>query len=184
MVRGVLAGDPKAENEFFLRYEYRLYRTAVHFLGASDPDSEDLVQETFLIAFRKLAEFDFRFGLYTWLNRICANLCLERIRKRQRAVQLEDEAFSAGLDRLARRRHDEGQGKALGEERLAMVKAALELMDGLCRNLIQLRDFEGLAYIGLAKRLGLPIGTVMSRLARCRKKLKQIVLAGLDEAVD
>jgi DNA-directed RNA polymerase specialized sigma24 family protein len=90
LVRKVLAGDQRAQQEFFLAYRDRLYRTCVHFLGYQDREAEDIVQEVFLIAHQKLAAFDFKHKLSTWLIQICVNLCFERLRQRKRVLLQEE----------------------------------------------------------------------------------------------
>lgn len=96
LVQKILAGDPKAQAFFYAENAPRLYPVCVHFLGYQDPDAEDIVQQTFLIALQKLRAFEFRSSLYTWLDHICVNLCYERLRKRKRELA----SLSEDLEKL------------------------------------------------------------------------------------
>src|SRR5581483_9642476 len=81
LVQKLLAKDPAAEKYFFQVYHPKLFRTCNHILGYRDPEAEDVAQEAFIVALRKLPEFEFRSTLNRWLFRICVFLCFERIRK-------------------------------------------------------------------------------------------------------
>jgi RNA polymerase sigma-70 factor (ECF subfamily) len=165
-------GDSGAQGLLYSQHQRRLYATAVHFLGYQDPEAEDVVQETFVRAFRSVAGFRGDSGLYTWLNHICVNLCFDRIRSRRKHLlkeQLDLELMSADLAGQAHRR---GQEQGLKDERLAALRGALERMDEPCASLVRLRDVEGRSYADVAKAVKIPMGTVMSRLSRCRKKLR------------
>src|SRR5690349_5071173 len=84
LVRRLLAKDEEAQRVFFETYWNKLYKACVYILGGRDSEAEDLAQEAFLVALRKLPEFEFRSTLHHWLFRICTYLCYERIRKRKR----------------------------------------------------------------------------------------------------
>jgi RNA polymerase sigma-70 factor (ECF subfamily) len=151
-------------------------------LGYQDPEAEDVVQDTLMAAFRQLAGFEFRSGLYTWLNHICVNLCYARLRQRRKAVAQPGEALELLSSPQALQRHTqagEDQEQAL---RLLALRQELAAMKEGCRTIITLRDVEGRSYAEVAQALKLPIGTVMSRLARCREALGQRVRKALKEA--
>jgi len=169
------AGDPRAQTRFFDENAPRLYPICVKFLGYGDPDAEDVVQETFLVAFRKLDAFEPRARLYTWLSHICVNLCFARLRKRRRTVVTAGE----DLEYLLRNRSaEEGRLQDEREEetrRLALLKGLAGSLEERCRRIIEARHFKGLSYIGIAREMKVPIGTVMSQLARCRDALRGLL---------
>ncbi|MGH7739819.1 MAG: RNA polymerase sigma factor, partial [bacterium] len=66
LVNRVLRGDEKARVEFYRAYQQKLYSFCVYTLGTNDPEIEDILQEVFLVAFQKLAGFEFRSSLDTW----------------------------------------------------------------------------------------------------------------------
>lgn len=167
-------GDPAAEAWLLEEHRERLYRAAVHFLGWQDPEAEDVVQETFLQALRGLDGFEGRSKLYTWLNQICARLCFRRIRSRQRTL-LGTEADVAEALQLPARGGD-ALHSLLDQERRSQLAAALQKLDDRCRELVERRDLKGEAYAACARALKLPLGTFMSRLSRCRARLKTLIM--------
>ncbi len=175
MVQKILAGDTKAQNVFYEENARRLYPVCVHFLGYQDPEAEDIVQQTFLIALKKLGEFEFRSSLYTWLDHICVNLCYERLRKRKRELV----SLAEDLEKLTRPQAGSLDHQLLVEEekkgRIELLRKITQSMSDKCREVLVLRDQKGESYIDIARSLKMPIGTVMSQLARCRKALRHIM---------
>jgi len=181
LVQRLLAKDEKAQQYFFNTYWNKLYKACVYVLGHKDPEAEDVAQEAFIVALRKLPEFEFRSTLHHWLFRICTFLCYERIRlRKKRLVQLQE-----NIDNLphsvqaehGRRREEDTEQKRMIE----LVARQRDLMGDPCRSLLRLRDEEEESYSSIAETLKVPIGTVMSRLARCKEALKKLVLSALEE---
>ena len=182
LVEKILAGDQAAQTLFYEQQAKRLFPVCVHFLGHEDADAEDIIQETFLVAFRKLGEFEHRSSLYTWLNHICVNLCFERLRRRKRTLS----TLAEDLERLTLPNNSTQEGEKREEE---VKKARLEALDRLvktmsekCREVLERRDRQGHSYIDIARALKMPMGTVMSQLGRCRKALKHLMENELKEA--
>ncbi|MBI5762334.1 MAG: sigma-70 family RNA polymerase sigma factor [Planctomycetes bacterium] len=131
--------------------------------------AEDLAQEAFVKAWQSLASFDGRSAFYTWLYRIAMNLCLSERRRPRRVVNMADEG-------LANRRESgealPGDAAELKEEH-ARVLTALAELDEEHRAVVVLRDVQGLDYEEIAGILGVPRGTVKSRLHRGRMELRE-----------
>ncbi len=181
LVQKLLAKDEEAEKYFFHTYRTKLYKTCVYILGYQDPEAEDVAQEAFMVALRKLPEFEFRSSLNRWLYRICVFLCYERIRKRKRqVVQLESELESLSAPALVQQ---ERQVEVEDEKKrmIQLVRSQRDMMGNPCRELLKLWDEDNLSYAVIAENLKIPIGTVMSRLTRCKEALKQLVLNILRE---
>jgi RNA polymerase sigma-70 factor, ECF subfamily len=172
LIQQILAGDEAAQNRFVLEHQKRLYPVAVHFLGYQDPDAEDIVQETFLIAFRKLKDFEPRSTLYTWLAHITINLCFERLRKRRRQLVAIDEDMERLVAPLSAEIHERQDEETDRQALIEKVRTLIGRLGTHCREVVQLRDIEGVSYADIGRKMKLPIGTVMSRLARCRETLK------------
>jgi len=153
----------------------RLKPICVHFLGYQDADIDDILQQTFLIAYQKLPGFEPRSSLYTWLAHICINLCYERIRKRKKLLASLEEDLDQMTASLAQDRQDEQDEKAEKKKKIQLLTGLVKTMGDKCREILQRRDFEGQSYADISKALKVPIGTVMSQLARCRETLKQMV---------
>lgn len=185
LARAVRAGDPAAEELFYRRYQPRLYKAAAYFLGPQDPDAEDVVQQTLLIAYQRLDAYDpQRAGLYTWMARICVNLCYQRLDRRRREQAAAWEELEAALEPRARERAAQTGEDDRRTALLALLRRGLDRLGEACGRILRLRDQQGLSYAEVGRRLKVPIGTVMSRLARCRRRLKAWVLAQPEEARD
>jgi len=174
LVERVLRKDPLAEKEFYDSHRPRLHRLATCILGYRDGDVEDAVQETFLTAFQHLHEFEFKSTLYTWLYRICVFRCYERLRARKRQVaslDTEMEVYARKAAMAASERTPESDQRAYRE----MLAREREKAGGKCRDLLKLRDEENRSYAAIAEAMKIPIGTVMSRLSRCKEQFKERV---------
>lgn len=174
LVSQILSGEEKAKEAFYRLYRDRLYATAVHFLGYQDPEAEDVMQQAFLIAYSKIGEFRFESSLYTWINHICVFQCFERIRQRKKVCVSQDEEFEVLTGPMALRREEAGALDRLTEGRLVWMRAAIAGMKKRCREVVELRDIQGLDFAVAARKLKIPLGTFLSRLARCRESLKRM----------
>ena len=140
-------------------------------------DAEDLLQETYLRAYRGFAGFRPGTNLRAWLYRILTNTYINSYRKRQREPQVvPDDSLEEWYlyDRLAR----EGAGASAEAEVLDAlpdedVQAAVESLPEQFRMAVLLADVEGFSYKEIADILSVPIGTVMSRLHRGRRALER-----------
>jgi RNA polymerase sigma-70 factor (ECF subfamily) len=175
LIQRILEGDEAAKNRFYAAYQKRLMPVAVYFLGYQDSDLEDVVQETFLIGFQKLKDFKPQASLYTWLAHICIHRCYKRLEKRKRALQPLDQELEKITSALSLRRHDTETREREKTKLLGLARKSLSTLGEKCREVIELRDFEGVSYAQIAKTLKIQMGTVMSRLARCREALKSLV---------
>jgi RNA polymerase sigma-70 factor (ECF subfamily) len=164
-----------------------LYRTALRFTRNAS-DAEDLVQETYLRAFRALHQFTEGTNLRAWLFRILTNTYINEYRKRQRRptnTSLDDIEDFYLYDHLV------DSGVQPGEERpedivlerltTADVQAAIDELSEEFRQVVVLADVEGFSYREIADIVGIPVGTVMSRLFRARRRLRRVLY---DLAVD
>jgi RNA polymerase sigma factor (sigma-70 family) len=176
LVQGLLDKDGAAESYFHKTFRPLLYRSSSFILGPGDPEVEDVIQETFLAALRDLPKFRFHCEFVRWVRRICVYRCYERLRARKRQVANMHEDMEVLMHRSAMRKTEETEREGEEQALLTVLKVELELMGGRCRELLELRDREDKTYGELSQTLKIPIGTVMSRLARCREKLKERVL--------
>ncbi len=171
LVQKVLQGDAKAAREFVERYRGYMYKTCANVLGYRDPDAEDMVQEAFIIVFRKLTKFEFRTSLEPWLAQICVYLCFRHIRKRMRMISKLDEDLESLALPTALAHQERMVEENIRMNKLAFLDSCLKQMSEDCRQVIGLREKEGQSYAEIGKTMRIPIGTVMSRLSRCKKAL-------------
>ncbi len=170
-------GDLDAFNRLVLRYQDQAYRVAYHLLG--DPDSAaDATQEAFLKAYRALSRFR-RGSFRAWLLRIVTNTCYDMLRRRRRRPQVSlDASLEDGRPGEASawwRDPNPAHDPAHYVERRALAAAletCLEALPPDFRAVAVLVDVEGLDYPTAGQVLGIPVGTVKSRLARARRRLR------------
>ena len=154
-----------------------LYGAAMR-LTRNPSDADDLVQETYLRAFRGFAGFKEGTNLKAWLYRILTNSFINTYRKKQREPQTvagpDDIEEWYLYDRLGGRHVEvSAENEVLDQIPDADVKAALESLQENFRLAVLLADVEGFSYKEIAEIMDVPIGTVMSRLHRGRKALEK-----------
>jgi len=152
-----------------------LYRTALR-LTHVPADAEDLVQETYLKAFRAADRFEPGTNLKAWLFTILHNTVRNRVRDRRReAVTFDsetvDRAADAPPDVGAARFVDTPETLLLRETLAPDLQSAIDALPATFREVVWLRDVEEFSYAEIAEMLGVPIGTVMSRISRGRHLL-------------
>ena len=165
-------GDDTAFGEIFERYQPMVYNVALRLSG--DPsEAEDLGQEIFLRVHRHLGKFAGRSSLKTWIYRVAINTCRSRLgRRRWWGLSIERED-GRPPDIPDPRRGPESRAVARDEAR--RVARALREVPSPYREAVVLRDLEGLTYEEIAEVLRVRIGTVRSRIARGRSRLKEVL---------
>jgi RNA polymerase sigma-70 factor (ECF subfamily) len=173
-------GQTEAFGLLVRRYQDRLYPTVLRLTGSAE-DAHDLLQETFLRAYRKLSLFQGESSFYTWVYRIAVNLALSDRRRRKTsrpAVALSSrETFDPPDDSS----QTDPAGPLERAERDARVQNALSALAPDHRAVVVLKDLDGLRYEEIAEMLNIPVGTVRSRLHRARNELRLLLHGILDE---
>lgn len=167
LVRRIRAGDAEALREIVERYEERIF-ALVFGIVRDAHEVEDVAQEVFLKVYTRIQAFDERSQFYTWLYRVAVNAAKDHVKKRVRrpAVALDEADALPGA----------GEGPESGaarSETSRLVREAVDALPARYREVIALRELEGLSYDEIASVLGISIGTVESRLHRARARLKQ-----------
>mgnify|MGYP004516720871 FL=1 len=173
IVRKVLGGDANAFETLVLEYEKNVYNIALRMTGNSE-DAADMTQEAFIKAYNSLQSFrgDSKFSV--WLYRIVSNVCLDFLRSKNRrpTVSLsveDDDGEDTQLDVA-----DESQSPELLLDRKLTRESVRRGLDSLppdYRQILLLREIQGLSYDEIAQALSLEVGTVKSRIFRARKRL-------------
>jgi RNA polymerase sigma-70 factor (ECF subfamily) len=168
-------GDQAAWHELVGRHTRRVFGVAYRFCGRVD-EAEDLTQEVFVKVFRNLDRFqetDASFA--TWLAAIARNQAIDHYRRRreERVRQAKDPAVLELIGAPG-----EGPlGDAEREERIALVRNGVRALPGDLREVLILCDLQGASYEEIAQLLGIPLGTVKSRINRGRLELAKRLLA-------
>jgi RNA polymerase sigma-70 factor (ECF subfamily) len=168
LVERFLGGDIASFDSLVLRHQERVMNLCFRMMGDYD-DAKDCAQDTFIKVFRSLGGFRFESGFSTWLYRIAVNTCKNRLassreRKRLTATQPEfadpPSPFLTPEEEMEKRERESELQRAIGALREDF------------RTLVVLRDVEGLSYEEVSRITGLALGTVKSKLARARERLR------------
>lgn len=176
LIDSVVAGQASKFEVLVGAYQQRIYSTLLGMLG-NRQDAEDVTQETFLTAFRKLDQFERRSSFYTWLHRIAFNAAidLQRRKKRTRNRLVSSDVIDT-IER-AGQQSSSPESIVIANETVTQVQLAMSRLDVERRNIIALRDLQGMDYAEIASMLDIPVGTVRSRLHRARIELRDIMNA-------
>ena len=174
----VVGGDSNAFEALVLENQTQVYNLCLKMTG-SEEDAFDLSQEAFLKAFNNLDKFrgDSKFSV--WLYRLTSNICIDFIRKKRRrqetSLSMEDEDGAEDELQLPDERFSPETELERKELRRA-VDDGLRQLPADYRNILVLRELNGLSYDEIAQALEMEVGTVKSRIFRARKKLCAILL--------
>jgi RNA polymerase sigma-70 factor (ECF subfamily) len=179
LVERTVAGDQKAYELLVLKYQRRIERLIGRMVRDSDL-IEDIAQETFIRAYRALAQFRGEAQFYTWLYRIAVNTAKKALVDLKRDPVVSETALRGGGN------GDEDETSAVeneltsaetpetvlaAKEIAATVNSAMEALPEELRQAVTLREIEGLSYEEIAEVMNCPIGTVRSRIFRAREAI-------------
>lgn len=169
LVRKAQNGDKNAFKELVRQNEHRVAATVIGMLG-NCPETDDMGQETFIRFYRSLGKFRGEASVGTYLTRIAINLSLNELKRRKRQ---NAHFFSKGEEKMenAADKNNSNKKKELKE----IVHTGIQQLEPKYRAVVVLRLIEGYSTQETAQILRLPVGTVLSRLARAQKKLKEIL---------
>jgi len=174
------AGDAESFRALVVRYQRKVFAVALGIVKDQDL-AWDVAQDTFLRLHQHLHDFKGESAFSTWLFRIATHLSIDAVR-RERSSKKEDldtvdEALvSEGADGiLATALGSNPQESVLRKELVGKMTEALGKLPAAHRAILVLREVEGLSYEELSERLGVPKGTVMSRLFHARKKMQALL---------
>lgn len=162
----IRAGDGGAFEELYQRHAARLYNLAYRMAGGPT-EAEDLLQDIFLLAYRKLGSFRGDSSLGTWLYRLAMNHCLDVLRSRQtRMGQQTDSLDEDGAVEVA-------AAPAIGAVSRMDLERAIETLPPACRAAFLLHDVEGFGHEEVGSILGISGGTSKSQVHKARLRIRQ-----------
>jgi RNA polymerase sigma-70 factor (ECF subfamily) len=183
LVEALKRGDERAWDLAHSRHAQDLYAGAVHLLGKG-PDAENALQEAWLTAHLKIQSFEWRGpgSLFGWLRQICTYKAFETMRGRHRQLATDAEALEALSLKAAHAAHEQAEARSAQQALVGLIRRVIAQMGEPCARLLDQRELQGKSYAQLAALFRWPLGTVMTRLARCRRLLRQAVESLLGEA--
>lgn len=184
LVRRAQSGETKAFDELVTKYRSRVY-AMIYQMVRNEQDAWDLAQDGFFKAWKSLDKFRFQSSFYTWLYRIVTNVSIDWLRKKQVRAEGEFDESQVHPD-IEPTADITPKGDVSPERQLERgelrerLDAAIGRLSPEHRQVILLKEIDGLQYHEIADVVGCSIGTVMSRLFYARKKL-QTMLRDLHE---
>ena len=177
LIRKVLDGDQEAFAELMALHEMQVYNLCLRMTGHPE-DARDLAQEAFLKAWRGLRFYKFESSFSTWLYRLTSNVCIDFLRQQKRRgtgslVVSDEEGEETELEVPDPEPLPEQQ--VIQQENQRIVAAAMDELEEEFRLALTLRVVDELSYEEIGEILDLKPGTVKSRIARARIKLKKIL---------
>ncbi len=183
LVVRVQQGDNKAFDLLVLKYQLRLSKLVSRFLR-NQSDVPDVVQESFIKAYRALPNFRGESAFYTWLYRIAINTAKNHLVSQSRkspanSIDVQDAEDYGASEWL--KEYASPEREALAEELKSTIYMAIDDLPSDLREAITLREIEGLSYEDIAAVMDCPIGTVRSRIFRAREAIDEKLEPILDD---
>ena len=183
LIEACLAGRREAFGQLVERYQHRLFHSLVHLLGSTE-DAQDAAQDALILAFEKLGTFRGESQFYSWLFRIAYNSAVSSKRKTgPMSVSLEARRDASGLEPADLNPSTEPSFGLDVSDRQRLVQQALGELSEEFREAIVLKEVEQMSYEEIAEVVGIPLGTVRSRIHRARMELRQKLAAFIEAEV-
>jgi RNA polymerase sigma-70 factor, ECF subfamily len=167
-------GDDLAWEAFVRQFERRIYSIASGYASGHD-EARDLAQDVFVRLYETRGRWAPAEGFVPWLVRVARNVCLDHLRRKKARPPAEDVQADEMWDLASTAAGPDAELETVGKQR--MVWRALQSLGHLSREIIQLKEIQGLSLQEVAAILGVPVGTVKSRSNRARLELAERVLA-------
>ena len=173
LIRQSRAGAAEAFGVLVERHQDRLYAALFRMLGSAD-EAREAAQDAFVHAYQKLHTFQGNSAFSTWLFRIAVNAAFSRKRRSKRYLTTLDGARGESGHELADHRACADPSQSIEQsETQRIVREALASLHEDYRTALVLKEMEGLRYEEIAEIVGIPIGTVRSRIHRARNELRE-----------
>lgn len=168
LIKEALSGRADSFGDLVRHYEKFVFNVAFSYMANYD-DAFDVAQDSFVKAWQKLSSFKGVSAFSTWLYRITVNTAKDSLSERNRREK------EGEIDERIPSDWETPEEKILREESVQQLRQALNSLDTDMREILVLREFEGMSYIEISQCLGIETGTVKSRLNRARERLREII---------
>lgn len=169
LIKKAKKGDESAFCKLIGDIEPFVFNLALRMMNGNRQDAEDMAQEAFLRVYKSMGTYNEKASFKTWALRICKNVCLDELRRRQSRISDTSEIPETLAD------GGSVQEEVLAAERRRGLEKAINTMDERTKTLIVLRDINGMSYKDIAVVMDMEVGTVKSAINRSRKKLREIL---------
>ena len=176
LIAECLGGRRDAFGELVSRYQARLYNAAVRLVDQPE-DAADVVQDAFLNAYQSLRSFKGESEFFTWLYRIAFNTAISLKRRKRATVSLDGTGPETGHEPDDPSEYVRPGAALERTEEETQLQEALNRLSHEHREVLVLKDIEGMKYEEIAVILGVPVGTIRSRLHRARLELRDLLRA-------
>ncbi len=183
LVNKVQQGDKSAYDLLVLKYQYRIIQLVNRYI--KDPsEAQDVAQETFIKAYRALANFRGDSAFYTWLYRIAINTAKNYLLSRSRRysdyqVDIQEAEQVENAPQL--QSTDTPECLLMNDDIVSTIETVIDNLPEEMRIAITLREFEGMSYDGIAQTMECPVGTIRSRIFRAREAIDKKITPLLDK---
>lgn len=176
LIRACREGNTAAYGELVSRHQDRLFNSVVRLVENAE-DARDVVQEAFLHAYQSLHSFKGDSLFFTWLYRIAVNTAISMKRKQRPVLRIQSTGEGGnGIDPLDPSASNRpGHALEMAEEE-RQVHDALAKLSPEHRAVLVMKDMDGMKYEDMAEILGVPVGTIRSRLHRARLEIRELLL--------
>ena len=175
LIADALNGNQQAYQELLLKYQKTVFHIILKIIRNSD-DTQDLVQETFMRAFKTLESYRSEYRFSTWLCKIAANCSIDYLRKKKIRAFSMDKPIETKNGTVEVEFQDKGANPEeymLRKQRLVSIEEAIESLPEKYKEVIVYRHHDDKSYEEIAKIMNIPIGTVKARIFRARELLKK-----------
>ncbi len=173
LVKRVQEGDSSAFDLLFDRYKHRIHSLISRFLDNNE-DVEDVLQDSFIKAYKALPKFRGESQFYTWLYRIATNTAKNHLSAKARKpvnkdIDMDEEIY---INEISELQETENPANLLESQELEqIINDAVQRLEPELRSAITLREYAGLSYEQIAQIMDCPVGTVRSRIFRARESI-------------
>ncbi len=172
LIQSCLNGEIEAFSQLVEKYQDRLCRSLYRITGSTH-DSAEIAQEAFVLAYQKLNTFKGHSAFYSWLYRIAFNTAISQKRKKKRPTSsLESIRENSGVEPVDDHPESSPEYRMEQAEKQKLVQEALNSLPDEFRDVLVLKEMDGLKYEEISEIVGCPVGTVRSRIHRARAELR------------
>jgi RNA polymerase sigma-70 factor (ECF subfamily) len=182
LIEACRSGKTEAFGVLVRRYQDRLYPTVFRLTGCAE-EAQDLLQEAFLRAYQRLDRFHGESSFYTWIYRIAVNLALSGRRRRRLILRLDEGRNGSQLEPTVDVEESDPSIPLQRAERDRLIQDALNALAPDHRAVVVMKEFDGMRYEEIGSILGIPVGTVRSRLHRARGELRDRLRGFVEETL-